>query len=107
MKEPIFIVGVARSGTSLLTSMLNSHPNIAIPAESWYIPSLADYVSKNRQKKKNVLSDEIINLIETHPLTNYIPPNNELMNELQRMNFEDVGEIVSAGHLAFMKNENK
>ena len=33
---PIFIVGMARSGTTLLQSILNSHPNIAVPRETGF-----------------------------------------------------------------------
>jgi hypothetical protein len=33
---PIFIVGCGRSGTTLLRLMLNRHPRIAIPGETWY-----------------------------------------------------------------------
>ncbi len=33
-ERPLFIFGCPRSGTSLLTRMLNAHPNIAIPYES-------------------------------------------------------------------------
>ncbi len=35
--RPIFIVGCARSGTTLLQLMLHSHPRIAIPPETRYI----------------------------------------------------------------------
>lgn len=38
-QAPIFIVGVNRSGTTLLSVMLNSHPDIAIPYEShFFVP---------------------------------------------------------------------
>jgi hypothetical protein len=37
-EKPIFIVGVHRSGTTLLRYMLNSHPDIYIPPESDFIP---------------------------------------------------------------------
>lgn len=36
-----FIVGSSRSGTSLLRSMLNAHPLLAIPPETHFIPSVA------------------------------------------------------------------
>lgn len=41
--RPIFIVGCARSGTTLLRSMLTSHPNIAIPPETHFIPRLVGH----------------------------------------------------------------
>ena len=34
---PIFIVGCARSGTTLLRTMLNNHPLVAIPVESLFM----------------------------------------------------------------------
>lgn len=40
--QPGFIIGVYRSGTTLLRYVLDSHPNIAVPPESNFIDSLAD-----------------------------------------------------------------
>jgi hypothetical protein len=40
MKPPFFIVGCPRSGTTLLRGLLQSHPNLTIPTESHFIPSL-------------------------------------------------------------------
>jgi len=34
---PIFIVGVGRSGTSLVQSMLNAHSKIAFPPETHFV----------------------------------------------------------------------
>lgn len=39
-RKPIFIVGCARSGTTLLQSILSSHPRIAIPPEEDFIMRL-------------------------------------------------------------------
>ncbi|MEA3377941.1 MAG: sulfotransferase [Chloroflexota bacterium] len=36
-KPPIFVVGIQRSGTSLLRRILDTHPNIACPPESKFI----------------------------------------------------------------------
>lgn len=36
-----FFVGVARSGTTLLRAMVDAHPDITIPPESWFITELA------------------------------------------------------------------
>ncbi len=38
MKPPFFIVGCARSGTTLLRNLLRSHPSLTLPPESHFIP---------------------------------------------------------------------
>ncbi len=49
MHEPIFIVGCPRSGTTLLRSILNAHPNIAIPRETRFFPiRKQDYKTRKR-----------------------------------------------------------
>jgi hypothetical protein len=37
--SPFFLVGCPRSGTTLLRNLLNSHPQLAIPAESQFLPT--------------------------------------------------------------------
>src|SRR5688572_24207411 len=37
-----FIVGVGRSGTTLLRLMLDAHPRLAIPPETQFIPELVE-----------------------------------------------------------------
>src|SRR5215207_10071894 len=39
---PVVILGVSRSGTTLLKEMLDRHPSLAIPSESYFIPQLWD-----------------------------------------------------------------
>jgi len=41
-EPPLFVLGVRRSGTTLLRVMLDRHPELAIPDESYFIPQLAD-----------------------------------------------------------------
>lgn len=41
-QNPIFLIGVHRSGTSLIRRMFNSHRKIACPPESFYIPHYCD-----------------------------------------------------------------
>src|SRR5881409_2483482 len=38
---PLFVLGCPRSGTTLLRLMLDSHPRLAIPPESHFLPKLA------------------------------------------------------------------
>jgi len=39
---PVIVLGVSRSGTTLLKQMLDRHPNLAIPTESYFLPQLWD-----------------------------------------------------------------
>jgi Sulfotransferase family len=39
---PVILLGVSRSGTTLLKEMLDRHPSLAIPPESYFIPQLWD-----------------------------------------------------------------
>lgn len=41
-EEPIFIIGVHRSGTSLVRRMFNSHPEIACPPETFFMKGYVD-----------------------------------------------------------------
>jgi hypothetical protein len=44
-REPVpFIVGVGRSGTTMLRLMLDSHPELAIPPETHFVPELIDEI---------------------------------------------------------------
>ena len=37
-----FVVGVGRSGTTLLRLMLDAHPELTIPAETQFVPELIE-----------------------------------------------------------------
>jgi hypothetical protein len=37
---PVVVLGVSRSGTTLLKEMLDAHPDLAIPSESYFVPQL-------------------------------------------------------------------
>lgn len=39
---PVLLLGVRRSGTTLLRVMLDRHPELAVPDESYFIPQLAE-----------------------------------------------------------------
>lgn len=54
--KPIFIVGVGRSGTSMLQSMLNAHREITFPPETHFIRT---YLSRNSEF--NSVKEEMLN----------------------------------------------
>jgi hypothetical protein len=41
VSPPLFVLGVSRSGTTLLRVILDGSPGIAIPDETFFIPQLA------------------------------------------------------------------
>ena len=45
--EPFFIIGSARSGTTMLRLMLNDHPRLRIPRETAFLPQLIGQFSPN------------------------------------------------------------
>ena len=62
--EPIFIIGVDRSGTTLLSLMMASHSRIAIPYEShFFIPfykNISSYGDLTQRKNRELLVNEIL-----------------------------------------------
>lgn len=53
---PIFVIGCARSGTTLVRLILDSHPNISAGAETKFLPELAEMVERSRLDGKFDLS---------------------------------------------------
>lgn len=62
---PFFIVGIGRSGTTLLRLMFHNHPNIAVPYESHFITDyfnrLEDYGDLTVEANLDILLREILN----------------------------------------------
>jgi len=73
--NPFFIVGAARSGTSLLSRIMNSHPHIAVPFESHiyhtFLPWLRHYGDLSRLENMACLLDDIL---ATEMLRHWSPP---------------------------------
>lgn len=73
-RRPFFIFGCPRSGTSLLTRMLDSHPNLAIPYETHLYnrvyPLVRRYCDLSRPRTRARLVAEIL---RTDPLTKWSP----------------------------------
>jgi hypothetical protein len=60
MTRAPFIVGVARSGTTLLRLMLDAHPELAIPPETHFLPQVV------RADRKGADADGMIGVITGH-----------------------------------------
>jgi hypothetical protein len=64
-----FVVGIARSGTTLLRLMLDAHPELTIPPETHFLPRLFNHF--DRWVKEGIEGDELreraLELITSHP----------------------------------------
>jgi hypothetical protein len=49
-----FIVGVGRSGTTMLRLMLDAHPDLAIPPETHFVPDLIDAIERGESPEQAV-----------------------------------------------------
>jgi len=59
--SPIFIVGCPRSGTNLLRDLLRSHPHLAFPGESHFIPELYEgYGNPKNEREARRLAARIL-----------------------------------------------
>jgi hypothetical protein len=47
--EPLFLVGAARSGTTILAKILNSHPKILMTDETAVFLALSGLIEKSRE----------------------------------------------------------
>lgn len=67
-KQPFFILGSQRSGTTMLRLMVNTHPNLAVPHETAFMtvfhPRLGDYGDLSQGENAARLLDDIAR----HPL---------------------------------------
>jgi hypothetical protein len=56
-----FVVGCPRSGTTLLRAMLDSHPQLAIPGESYFVVELAPkYTRRFRRFDAGSFTDDVL-----------------------------------------------
>jgi len=97
MNSPIFIFGSARSGTSLLSRIVGSHPNIGIPFESHlynrFYPWLKYYGDLELEKNRNRLINDIL---QTDVMTYWEPKPDydEIIKMLEINNFHGIVDAV-------------
>ena len=51
-----FVVGVNRSGTTLLRMMLDAHPELTMPPETHFVPELIDVAESGKAKPEDLLA---------------------------------------------------
>ncbi len=97
MNSPIFIFGSARSGTSLLSRIVGSHPNIGVPFETHlydrFYPWLKYYGTLEQKKNRDRLIKDIL---QTDVITYWQPKPDfdEIVSMLEINNFHGIVDAL-------------
>lgn len=98
-----FIVGVMRSGTTLLRLMLDAHPNLAIPSETRFFPAITPLISK-----EEITPEEIINTltsVNTWPDFELNP--DELLKRMKEQNVRDTSSAMRIFYKSYAERFKK
>lgn len=98
-----FIVGVARSGTTLLRLMLDAHPEMAIPPETHFIPKVIKACDGAEDPH-----DAVFELLTTHRRwPDYGLDANELRERLDRIDPLSAGDALRAFYDLYAEKQGK
>ena len=99
-----FVVGVSRSGTTLLRLMLDAHPDLTIPPETHFIPKLIRNVKKSDEDPRAVA----IETITTHRRwPDFQLDEQELSDRISALSDPSVTEILRSFYGLYAERENK
>ena len=106
-KPPIFEIGVARSGTTILSLMLDSHPRIAIPYESHFFTEYyLNRESVNEQLKQPELRQKVVERILNEKYVkewDYTPS----IKDIDLRNCSDLSETIRELYVAYARYHGK
>ncbi|MGH2993789.1 MAG: sulfotransferase family protein [Solirubrobacterales bacterium] len=98
-----FIVGVARSGTTLLRLMLDAHPELAIPPETHFIPKLVKACEQDGDSR-----DRVFELLTSHRRwPDYGLDAAELRERLDRIEPFAAGDALRAFYGLYAEKQGK
>jgi hypothetical protein len=100
MTPPLLVLGVRRSGTTLLRVMLDRHSQLAVPDESYFIPQLAD------RHRGGIDVDAFVDDLRRLPtLREWDVPVNEVRPRLHRG--MPLGEAIAAVYETYAARQGK
>jgi hypothetical protein len=95
-----FVIGSARSGTTLLRMILNAHPEVAVPPESRFVVEL--------YRSDEVLVEDFLARLDAHPRwASWDTPIENVRAQLAGVATLPYPEAIEAAYLAFAKSRNK
>jgi hypothetical protein len=93
--DPFFIFGCPRSGTSLLSSMLGSHPNLAVPYESHLYDNIFPIVQRHGDPcRPSARARLVAEILRTEHIRRWTPPPSlpATLEAIQRYDFHGLVE---------------
>jgi DNA-binding transcriptional ArsR family regulator len=98
-----FVVGVARSGTTLLRLMLDAHPELTIPPETHFIPKVIDACEEGGDRHARVL-----HVLATHRRwPDFQLDAEELRQRLEAIEPLDAGDALRAFYALYAEKQGK
>ena len=107
---PVFIVGVGRSGTTILRLMLNAHPHLAIPYESNFLDKFAERCSANNGSICHLGWHELASELLGHDALHkwdYCPTLEQLLERIDEGQAVSVAEAVRHLYTAYAEHHGK
>ena len=98
-----FVCGVTRSGTTLIRLMLDSHPDLAIPGETHWVPKLIRRIEKDRQGPEELA--ELI--IESKRWQEFHLDADDLRERVAAIPTPNAADVIRAFYTAYAEREGK
>ena len=106
--SPIFIVGCARSGTTLLRLLLNQHSRVAIPGETWYFPDINEKYEEIIKIPEKLWRDAIADYLVSYATYPEFGVNRkQIRTQLENLNRNDWSRIVAVVNITLAHKEGK
>jgi Sulfotransferase family len=100
-----FIVGVGRSGTTLLRMMLDAHPDLAIPPETYFVPRLA-HAAEGSRLSPELFADTAVD-DHRHRWKEFGVSREDYLNRLRAMPRLNPGDAARAFFQLYAENAGK
>ncbi len=98
-----FVCGVTRSGTTLVRLMLDSHPEVAIPGETHWLPKLI----KSQERRKHS-ADELADLVVDHKRWgDFHLDADELRERFRALDSVNAADAIRSFYLLYAEREGK
>ncbi len=102
-REPVpFIVGVGRSGTTMLRLMLDAHPDLAIPPETHFVPELIEAIDEGADPAKAV---EVMQSVRQWGDLHMEPA--EVQRRLEALDDWNAGDALRAFYGIYLERQDK